>query len=150
MTSDTRNSEKTDPTEFYRETVLRHSVEPVGYHQAIEATHEAERYNPLCGDRVTLKFHVTRERIEEAAFEGEACAICLASASLLCEHAPGLTPAELQRTGESLGALLSGEEVEAIDADLRSLAGVRKYPSRIRCAQLPWEAAEKALSDAAE
>ena len=134
-----------NPAEFYRETVLRHSVEPVGFHKAIDVTHEAERYNPLCGDRVTVKFHVEENVIEDAAFEGEACAICLASASLLCAHAPGLSPAELAHTGQQLGALLDGQDAGEVSADLRSLAGVRRYPSRIRCALLPWEAAGKAL-----
>lgn len=150
MTSKPRNSEEAgsaDPAEFYRETVLRHSVEPVGYRKAIEATHEAERFNPLCGDRVTLRFRVEQARIEDAAFEGEACAICLASASLLCAHAPGMDPAGLITAGDRLKTLLDGQDVDDVSPDLRSLAGVHRYPSRIRCALLPWEAAEKALGE---
>jgi len=78
-----------DLAEFYRETILRHSVEPVGFKASIEATHENEQYNPLCGDRVLVRLQVERDEIKAAAFDGAACAICMASASLLCEEAQG-------------------------------------------------------------
>lgn len=134
-----------DPAEFYRDTVLRHSVEPVGFRRDIGATHEAECYNPLCGDRVTVKFRLEDDHIADAAFDAEACAICMASASMLCAHAPGQQRLEFVGTGAWLEALLNGTDHPGGNADLRSLAGVRRYPSRIRCALLPWEAAKKAL-----
>ncbi|MEJ8569797.1 Fe-S cluster assembly sulfur transfer protein SufU [Elongatibacter sediminis] len=139
-----------NPAEFYRETVLQHSVEPVGFQAEIEPTHAAERYNPLCGDRVTVRFRVAGDRIEAAAFDGEACAICLASASLLCEKTPGHTLSELQSTSQWLESLLQGEDQEGGDDDLRALSGVRRYPSRIRCALLPWEAAGLAVSESGD
>jgi nitrogen fixation NifU-like protein len=153
MTSEPRKTAggeaSADPADFYRETVLRHSVDPVGFRQDIGATHHGECYNPLCGDRVTVMFRLSGERIEAAAFDGEACAICLASASLLCAHAPGQTTANFEATRGWLEALLRGPEPDEDPArghpDLRSLAGVRRYPSRIRCALLPWEAAREAL-----
>ncbi len=141
------SSSTDDPAAFYRDTVLQHSVEPVGFRAEIEPTHEAERYNPLCGDRVTLRFRVAGEQIEAAAFDGEACAICLASASLLCAKAPGQSIVQLEDTGEGLKALLEGSERTDVDTELRALSGVRRYRSRIRCALLPWEAAHIALSE---
>lgn len=148
MMSKPRDSEHPGggPAEFYRETVLRHSVSPTGFRRAIEATHEGECYNPLCGDRVTVRFRVEDGRIGAAAFDGEACAICLASASMLCAHAPGRTVRELGATRDWLKGLLDGRERTDGDPELLALAGVRRYPSRIRCALLPWEAAEKALA----
>ena len=76
--------EERELAEFYRDTILRHSVQPVGFQAPIEATHENEQYNPLCGDRVTIKFQVREDEIEATAYDGAACAICLASASLVC------------------------------------------------------------------
>ena len=134
-----------DPAEFYRETVLRHSVKPVGFRSDIGATHRAECYNPLCGDRVTVMLRLDGEAVTAAAFDAEACAICMASASMLCAHAPGRTRGDIVATSGWLKVLLSGNDGPGGDSDLRSLAGVRRYPSRIRCALLPWEAAVKAL-----
>jgi len=131
--------------EFYRETILRHSVEPVGFQASIEVTHENEQYNPLCGDRVLLRFQVRGDEIEAAAFDGAACAICMASASMLCADAAGRQVGFVRSTHDWLHQALKGLEHHAGPESLRALLGVRRYPSRIRCAMLPWIAAVKAL-----
>jgi nitrogen fixation NifU-like protein len=131
--------------DFYRETVLRHSVEPVGFQADIQATHENEQYNPLCGDRILLRFQVVGDEIEAAAFDGAACAICLASASLLCEEAPGKKVHHVHATHDWLQKALKGKEETQGPESLQALLGVRRYPSRIKCAMLPWIAAVKAL-----
>jgi len=74
---------------LYREAVTRHSAHPTGFRQAIAATHRHELYNAQCGDRVEIALEVNDGVIRAAAFDGEACAICRASASMLCEVAPG-------------------------------------------------------------
>ena len=132
--------------EFYRETILRHSVEPVGFQTEIEATHENEQYNPLCGDRVTVRFKVTGDEVEAAAFDGAACAICMASASLLCAETAGKKVAFVQATHDWLKQALSSPESTDGPRSLQALLGVRRYPSRIKCAMLPWIAAVKALA----
>jgi nitrogen fixation NifU-like protein len=131
--------------EFYRETIMRHSLEPVGFQAHIEATHENEQYNPLCGDRVTIRFQVRGDEIEAAAFDGAACAICLASASLVCAEAPGHSLDFVRSTHDWLQQALKGKQAEAGPKALQALLGVRRYPSRIKCAMLPWIAAIKAL-----
>jgi len=133
--------------EFYRETILRHSVNPVGYQLSIDATHQNEQYNPLCGDRVNVRFHIKGEDIEAAAFDGEACAICMASASLLCAQVAGKKRHFVRSTHDWLQRALAGEVVAAGPKDLQALLGVRRYPSRIKCAMLPWIAALKALME---
>jgi nitrogen fixation NifU-like protein len=152
------SEQRLDPAEdlsrLYRETIMRHAREPVGYRQAIGCTHRHEEHNPQCGDRVVMKFRIVEEQIEAAAFEGEACAICMASASMLCEELAGGSVGKLvEMHGElllALGAEGPGAESEsprpAATAQLSALLGVRKYPSRIRCATLPWTAALRALS----
>ena len=80
---------------LYRETVLQHTIEPVGFRADIDATHVNEQYNPLCGDRVEIRFRIAGTTIEAAAFDAESCAICMASASLLCQEISG------QQVGEA-------------------------------------------------
>jgi len=160
---------------LYRDAVKRHAAEPVGYRASIEATHRYESYNPLCGDRVEICLRVTGDQVEAAAFEGAACAICTASASMLCSLAPARPVAWLRRLSDRLKEALKGSDgnreqgslLRSRDADdsadasingvpdadaetalpdeLKPLLGVRPYPSRRRCATLPWEAAVKAL-----
>ena len=154
---------------LYREAIRQHAADPVGYRQSIAATHRHEEYNPLCGDRVELMFRVDGDRVEAAAFDGAACAICMASASLVCSLAPGRTTVGLRDLGEALQRELDGsvgarfardraqypllQENETHDTEsklpeaLSPLLGVRPYPSRIRCATLPWTAAQRALAD---
>ena len=153
---------------LYREAIRRHAARPVGYRQVIEATHRHEEYNPLCGDRIEIALQVLAGRIEAAAFDGEACAICMASASLLCSLAAGGSVAELRQLSAALHRALEGSEgadpapdrgqgplpqehpvtegLADLAEELQPLLGVRPYPSRIRCATLPWTAALRALS----
>lgn len=130
---------------LYRDTIKQHAADPVGYRQEIDATHQYEEYNPLCGDRILVQLRITDKQVEAAAFEGEACAICMASASLLCDNTPGHPVSHLEDLHDLLQAALgSSEEIDGID-ELKPLLGVRPFPSRIRCATLPWTAAKKAL-----
>ena len=74
---------------LYREAIRRHAAQPVGLRKPIEATHAHECSNPLCGDRVEIRMKLVSGMIEDIAFDGEACTICMASASMLCEQAVG-------------------------------------------------------------
>lgn len=130
---------------LYRDAVLSHAVEPVGYRQDIAATHRCELYNPLCGDKVEMQFRLAGQTIEAAAFDGESCAICMASASMLCEAAPGKSPANIGEQHRLLEAALKDKQSKPGLESLQALLAVRRYPARIRCALLPWEAAVKAL-----
>jgi hypothetical protein len=71
-----------DLSRLYRETILRHAQDPVGYGKNMRVTHHCEQFNPLCGDRILLMLEIDGEVIKDAAFKGESCAICKASASL--------------------------------------------------------------------
>jgi nitrogen fixation NifU-like protein len=156
---------------LYREAIRRHAAQPVGFRQPIGATHRYEEYNPLCGDRIEVSLRIAGDAVAAAAFDGEACAICMASASMLCSLAPGRTVTELRQLNDSLhealnapvGAasaanldesrlkpLLQPLPQEHLPQTLQPLLGVRPYPSRIRCATLPWTAALEALADCAE
>jgi len=134
-----------DIERLYLDTIKQHAANPVGYREKIDATHHHEEYNPLCGDRILVQLRIAGKRVEAAAFDGEACAICMASASLLCATAPGKPVSQLEDLHDRLQAVLSsGDDISGID-ELSPLLGVRPFPSRIRCATLPWSAARKAL-----
>lgn len=133
--------------DLYRDTIRRHAADPVGYRRDIEATHRCEGHNPLCGDRVEILLRLSAETIEDIAFDGEACSICIASASLLCEQLPGRSVPDVEAMKKSLEAALKGGEETPGDGPLAALNGVRPYPSRIQCALLPWETTERALED---
>lgn len=130
---------------LYRESIKQHAADPVGYRCKIDATHQYEEYNPLCGDRILVQLRVTGKQVEAAAFDGEACAICMASASLLCDNTPGKPVSHLEDLHDQLQAFLHGGQDAGCIDELKPLLGVKPYPSRIRCATLPWSAARKAL-----
>jgi nitrogen fixation NifU-like protein len=130
---------------LYREVILAHAARPVGFGKEIDATHECEGSNPLCGDHVTLKLRVCDGVIEAAAFAGESCAICTASTSLLCEHLPGQGTSRLEPLVDGFEAAVQGDEQAACADFLAPMLGVRRYPARLACALLPWRTARKAL-----
>ena len=109
--------------------------------------------NPLCGDRVTLHLRLEGDRIAEAGFEGDGCAISIASASLLTTMIADRTIDEACGIGAELRSLLSrGAEHDEADrsrlGDLVALEGTRLFPSRIQCATLAWDALARALATA--
>ena len=134
-----------DLSRLYRETILQHAHHPIGFRKAIEETHRSEQYNPLCGDRVLLMLEMDGVMVIDAAFDGEACVICRASASLLCEQAPDRSMNELEETHRWLVLALQQDDCPTGIEALLPLLGVRRYPSRVKCALLPWEALAEAF-----
>ena len=132
-------------TQLYRQTIVHHAVNPHGFEAEIEPTHSRELFNPLCGDRIEVLMQIAADDIAAIAFRGEACAICMASASLMCVHLDGLPLTELETTHAWLEGALKGDAGQSEIEDLLPLLGVRAYPSRVRCALLPWEAARDAI-----
>ena len=134
---------------FYRETILQHTSNPVGFRAPIAATHSSELYNPFCGDRVRLQFALNGNIIEAASFDGESCGICMASASILCDCSPGERVSAVKARHDWLESALKSDGDHAregtVPGALEALLGVRRYPTRINCAMLPWQAALKAL-----
>ncbi len=148
MSQENRPGAVEELTELYREIILRHATHPTGFQADIEVTHECEKYNPLCGDRINVQLQINGDEVEATAFTGQACAICMAAASLLCEQLAGQKTTAICAGHDWLCTELaeagSGGEVD--HKELRPLLGVRRYPSRIRCAVLPWEAACEAVT----
>jgi len=134
---------------LYRDTVLDHSRNPRNFRRIGHPDAQAEGHNPLCGDRLSLYLRLDGDRIADAAFEATGCAISIASASMMTEAVRGQATAAARAAIREAGATFSGA-CDAPPGDLASLAAVRAYPSRIRCAMLPWRTLEAALDGGAD
>ena len=132
--------------ELYQAIILDHNKRPRHYGALADATHQAEGYNPLCGDKVQVYLKIHDKRIEAIQFEAASCAICKASASMMAQALSGRTLGEAAKLQDKVRLLLS-EEAEAGEAagDLISLQGVRQFPARIKCATLPWHTCRDAM-----
>jgi nitrogen fixation NifU-like protein len=108
----------------------------------------AEGYNPLCGDRIRVFLKIEGGVVVAVTFHGEGCAISRASASMMTERLKGCPEGEIESRVSEVVEMLAGPVEPALDlessGDLAALAGVRKFPARIKCATLAWHAAEEA------
>ena len=139
-----------DLRDLYRDLILDHARNPRHFGKLENATHSAQGINPLCGDKLTLYLDLDEEAtIRGAAFEGSGCAISVASASLLTDTVIGLSSSDAMAFFGAVTAQLAGNESQGgsrVDlGKLRALAGVRDYPSRVKCATLAWHALRSAL-----
>ena len=134
--------------DLYQDILLDHGRTPRNFRAIDPATHHAEGYNPLCGDRVNLTLQVSDGVIGDAAFTGQACAICTASASMMTAQIKGRSVEEADRLSSAFTNTLAGEEpadAEEVLGEAMALAGVRRFPMRVKCATLPWHTLREAL-----
>lgn len=137
-----------DLRDLYQEVIVDHGRRPRNFGPLPGASHQAEGFNPLCGDRMSLHLRVVDGIIRDARFEGAGCAISTASASLMTEALLGRSEAEAEALFTSFHDMLTGaEHAEAALAlgKLEVLAGVRQFPSRVKCATLAWHTLLAAL-----
>jgi nitrogen fixation NifU-like protein len=137
-----------DLEDLYQETILDHNRHPSNFRPMGDATRSVEADNPLCGDRLQLFLKIDGDRIADISFVGSGCAISVASASMLTERLKGATLAEAEGLFEAVHAVLTGGPAQAHApqlGNLEALAGVRRYPMRVKCATLSWHALKAAL-----
>lgn len=135
---------------LYREVVLEHYRRPRGRRPLAAPDGAALVHNPVCGDQVRAEVRVAGRALAEVAAIVRGCSIAVASGSLMTEIAPGADAAAVSAQREALAALVEGREPgPQLDPRLRPFARVADFPSRRRCALLPWEALEQALAAAA-
>lgn len=138
--------------ELYREVILDHNRNPRNFGELADADRVVEGVNPLCGDRLTLYVKLEGDKIEDISFRGSGCAISVASSSLMTERVKGRSVAESLGLYNQVHDMLTGAaepDVEALEK-LAALAGVREYPTRVKCASLGWHALQTALSGSEE
>jgi nitrogen fixation protein NifU and related proteins len=137
-----------DLDSLYKEIILEHHEDPRNKGVVENPDASEEGFNPLCGDRVTvdLKYGDSGETLENVMFRGEGCAICMASASIMTEELIGESIDSVKSSIEKFRALMQGKvDPEVFDSDVGALAGVRKFPVRIKCALLAWTTMNQAL-----
>jgi nitrogen fixation NifU-like protein len=135
--------------ELYQEIILDHLKRPRNHGELTDPTGRARGDNPSCGDEVEVQVRVNADGvIEDIRFQGQGCAISQASASLMTTRVKGKTRDEALELQSAFQQMLTGPEAEPpkLLGDARMLRGVRKFPQRVKCATLAWQALKQALS----
>ena len=143
-----------DLRELYQQVILDHHRKPRNFGKLEGANRTAEGYNPLCGDQIRVYMRLDDGVIKNAAFEGSGCAISRAAASMMTSSVIGKPEGEVETLFRRVHAMLTEEQNGGGAAgDLGKLAvfaGVREFPSRIKCVTLAWHTLQAALRGAAE
>jgi nitrogen fixation NifU-like protein len=134
--------------DLYQAVILEHNRNPRSYGEIAGATHQAEGFNPICGDRVTIMAVVKEASLANVGFTAQSCALCRASASVLMASVAGKTLTEVTNLSRDFlsmvtvgGAMVTGEAA--------AFAAIKDYPARAKCVMLAWKTIGEALSDAA-
>ncbi|OQW41128.1 MAG: iron-sulfur cluster assembly scaffold protein [Proteobacteria bacterium SG_bin4] len=134
---------------LYQEVILDHNRKPRNYGKLNPASHHAIGHNPLCGDRLDITLQVEDEQISAIAFEGESCAICKASASMMTTAIKGKSRSDAEMLIAEFCDLATGK----LDLNqphhlgrLTVFSGIRDLPTRVKCAILPWHTLHAALN----
>ncbi|SRR5690625_3859226 len=134
---------------LYRQVIMDHYKHPRNRGVLDNSDLIVEMNNPSCGDRIMLHLHVADGEIKDVKFEGEGCSISMASASMMTQAVKGKKVSDALSISSYFSKMMIGEEVDVgnLDlADIQALQGVSKFPARIRCATLAWEALEKGVN----
>jgi nitrogen fixation NifU-like protein len=143
--------------ELYREVILDHYRNPRKRGSLPDPDAHAEGQNLLCGDDISLDLRIAEGRVTEVRIKGQGCSISQASASMMAEAIEGKTIEEIAELTHRFKALMGIEEGDpgvdesrpgAVLGDLEALQGVRRFPVRIKCADLPWTTLVEALEEA--
>ena len=139
-----------DPKALYQEVILDHNRKPRNFGTLPHASHQAEGHNPLCGDHITLALDLKGDQIDGIAFQGEACAICKASASMMTATVKGKTRQNAETLIQEFRDMATGKlDFNSQPHHLGRLtvfAGVRDLPTRVKCAILPWHTLHAAFN----
>ena len=137
--------------ELYQQVILDHNKSPRNFGKIEHANHTAEGYNPLCGDKINVYMKIENEIVKDITFLGSGCAISKASASLMSSMIKGKTREEAEKIFNLFHDLIIGklDEEKSLEdlGKLTVFAGVKDFPSRVKCASLPWHTMINALKN---
>lgn len=140
-----------DLRELYQEIIIDHNRNPRNHHDMSDASTQANGFNPLCGDKLTVYAKINNGIVESISFVGNGCAISQASASLMTEAIQGKTLEEAHALFHQMHDMLTQEDVKQMPGGkLAVLAGVKAFPARVKCATLAWHTLEAALNKETE
>ena len=141
-----------DNKSLYQEVILDHNKKPRNYGTVAQASHHAEGHNPLCGDHISVSLKLNGENIAAIAFEGESCAICKASASMMTTAVKNKMRAEAETMIQEFRDMVTGKlDLNTLHhiGRLTVFAGVHELPMRVKCAVLPWHTLHAAFNSVA-
>ncbi|MBA2564011.1 MAG: SUF system NifU family Fe-S cluster assembly protein [Gemmatimonadetes bacterium] len=133
---------------LYQELILDHYRRPRNRGGLEQPSVRVTLHNPVCGDEIDLQLAIAADRVGSIRFAGHGCSISQASASMMTQQAGGRTLPEIRELIDLFTELMHGSAPAAADrrlGDLRALQGVARFPVRIKCALLPWDALAEAL-----
>ena len=141
--------------ELYQEIILDHGKNPRNLRKAENFNKDAKGHNPLCGDKVHIFLKLNdNKKVEDISFEGQGCAISMASASIMTDLLKGKEEKEVKEiVTDFLGMIKEKDSLETNilkddeKTKLMSLSGVKQYPMRVKCATLSWHTLTSALDN---
>jgi nitrogen fixation NifU-like protein len=134
--------------DLYQEVIIEHGRHPRHFGTIVDASSSAKGKNALCGDQITVYLNIIDNTITDIKFDGQGCAICMASSSLMAEHLFGKSVEAASALFETFHRLITEQGFELCDDSLGKLvilSGVREYPARVKCATLAWHTLMNAI-----
>ena len=144
--------------ELYQEIILDHGKNPRSLRKSENFNKDAKGHNPLCGDKVHIYLKIDEnKKVEDISFEGQGCAISMASASIMTDLLKGKEEFEIKEiVNDFLDMIKEKDELNnniLQDDDktkLMCLSGVKQYPMRVKCATLSWHTLTSAINNTQE
>jgi nitrogen fixation NifU-like protein len=132
--------------DLYRRVIMDHYKTPRNRGELEQGSVTINLNNPTCGDRISLQLQLEDNIVRNVKFTGEGCSISMSSASMMTEAVMGKTSEEALRLADNFSAMMKGQDVD-FDGyeDVEALSGVNKFPARIKCATLAWNALRKGV-----
>ena len=144
--------------ELYQEIILDHGKNPRNLRRTENFNKDAKGYNPLCGDKVHIYLKLDEQKkVQDISFEGQGCAISMASASIMTDLVKGKDEHEVKEIVEDFLEMIKEKDQlnnkileDNEKTKLMSLSGVKKYPMRVKCATLSWHTLTSAIDNTQE
>ena len=136
--------------DLYQQLIIDHNQNPRNFSKLENASHSAEGHNPLCGDEITISLIEKDGIIKDIAFIGSGCAISKASASIMTSTLKGMKIEDAEVLFDNFHTLATTGKSSGDMGKLSVLAGVYKYPARVKCATLAWHTFQGALNSSTE
>lgn len=131
--------------DLYRRVIMDHYKTPRNRGSMEDGSFTIDLNNPTCGDKITLQLLFEDGKVKDAKFVGEGCSISLSSASMMTDAVKGKSMDEALAMAEDFSQMMKGELKEFEYEDIEALSGVNKFPARIKCAMLAWNALRKGI-----
>ena len=147
-----------DLKDLYQEIILDHGKNPRNLRKTENFNKDAKGHNPLCGDKVHVYLKLDEDKkVQDISFEGQGCAISMASASIMTDLVKGKEEHEVKEIVKDFLEMIKEKDQlnnkileENEKTKLMCLSGVKKYPMRVKCATLSWHTLKTAMNNSQE